>query len=133
MIRLQQCGIAALLVASIWAGWWAWAASAQAEQPLPELLRATHSHGLAIDRSDPETLLIATHHGLHALDLETGITTQLSERSDDFMGFTPHPTDPDTLYASGHPAEGSNLGFIASTDGGRTWTLLAAGVGWHVV
>ena len=67
MIRTLQHGVAALLVASIWTGWWSSTASAQAEQPLPELLRATHIHGLAVDRSDPETLLIATHHGLHAL------------------------------------------------------------------
>jgi photosystem II stability/assembly factor-like uncharacterized protein len=45
----------------------------------------------------------------------------------DFMGFTPHPGDSKVLYASGHPAAGGNLGFIASTDGGATWTQLSPG------
>jgi photosystem II stability/assembly factor-like uncharacterized protein len=48
------------------------------------------------------------------------------------MGFTPHPTDPSTLYASGHPSSGGNLGFIASEDGGGSWTQLAEGVGGPV-
>jgi photosystem II stability/assembly factor-like uncharacterized protein len=48
------------------------------------------------------------------------------------MGFTPHPTDPSILYASGHPAGGGNLGFIASGDGGRCWSQLAEGVGGPV-
>ncbi|ANK79853.1 MAG: hypothetical protein TEF_02895 [Rhizobiales bacterium NRL2] len=52
----------------------------------------------------------------------------VSERQDDFMGFTPHPTDAPTLYASGHPARGGNLGFIISRDGGRSWSKLADGV-----
>ena len=45
------------------------------------------------------------------------------------MGFTPDPRDPSILYASGHPAGGGNLGFIASDDGGRSWSQLAEGVG----
>ena len=43
------------------------------------------------------------------------------------MGFNPHPSDPAKLYASGHPAEGGNLGFIASTDNGRTWEQISPG------
>jgi photosystem II stability/assembly factor-like uncharacterized protein len=46
----------------------------------------------------------------------------------DFMGFNSHPSDPDTLYASGHPASGGNLGFIASTDRGRTWEQVSPGM-----
>ena len=48
------------------------------------------------------------------------------------MGFTPHPSDPAILYASGHPAGGGNLGFIASTDGGKSWSKLADGAGGPV-
>src|SRR3546814_18139200 len=48
------------------------------------------------------------------------------------MGFTPHPTDPDLLYASGHPAGGGNLGFIVSRDGGKSWSKLANGAGGPV-
>ncbi|MFN4282456.1 MAG: WD40/YVTN/BNR-like repeat-containing protein [Alphaproteobacteria bacterium] len=107
-------------------------AHAQSGVPLTELLRSTHIHGLAVDRADSGRLLIATHHGLHALRLATGIVEPISERRDDFMGFTPHPIEATKLYASGHPARGGNLGFIASTDGGRTWTRLSAGVGGPV-
>jgi hypothetical protein len=101
---------------------------AQSAVPLAELLRSTHVHGLVVDRSDPRRLLIATHHGLHALEIESGTVSPLSELRDDFMGFTPHPDDGKVLYASGHPARGGNLGFIASTDGGRTWEMLSTGV-----
>jgi photosystem II stability/assembly factor-like uncharacterized protein len=44
------------------------------------------------------------------------------------MGFSPHPSQPGLLFASGHPAGGGNLGVIASSDGGRTWTELSPGV-----
>ncbi|MSP50003.1 MAG: exo-alpha-sialidase [Alphaproteobacteria bacterium] len=102
--------------------------SAQAETSLVELLRSTHVHGLAVDRSDSGRLLIATHHGLHAVRIDTGKVEPVSVRRDDFMGFTPHPADPKVLYASGHPANGGNLGFIASADGGKTWERLSPGV-----
>jgi hypothetical protein len=105
---------------------------AQSDAPLADLLRSTHIHGLAIDRANSDRLLIATHHGLYALRLESGTVDLISEQRDDFMGFTPHPTDAQTLYASGHPARGGNLGFIASNDGGRTWTMLSPGVGGPV-
>lgn len=108
------------------------AAHAQPGVPLTELLRSTHIHGLAVDRAKSGRLLIATHHGLHALHLDTETVEPVSERRDDFMGFTPHPTDESKLYASGHPARGGNLGFVASTDGGRNWTMLSPGVGGPV-
>lgn len=108
------------------------AVQAQWNAALTELLQSTHIHGLAVDRADGGRLLIATHHGLHALRLATGMVEQVSERRDDFMGFTPHPTDETTLYASGHPARGGNLGFMASTDGGRSWSMLSPGVGGPV-
>jgi len=107
-------------------------ATVQAQGLLAELLRSTHVHGLAIDRSDPGRLLIATHHGLHALRMDSGTVSPVSERRDDLMGFTPHPTDRMVLYASGHPARGGNLGFTISQDGGRTWKALSAGVGGPV-
>lgn len=107
-------------------------AQAQRDVPLTELLRSTHVHGLAVDRTDSNRLLIATHHGLHALRLDSATVEPVSERRDDFMGFTPHPTDATKLYGSGHPARGGNLGFVASTDGGRTWAMLSPGIGGPV-
>lgn len=102
-------------------------AAATEERALAEFLRATHVHGLAVDRSDPGRLLIATHHGLHALRVGDDTVVPVAETRDDFMGFTPHPENPDTLFASGHPAGGGNLGFIASSDGGKTWEQLSPG------
>ena len=93
--------------------------------PVSQLASHTHIHGLAVDRQDPAFLLIATHHGL----FRAGTDGQAERISvvQDFMGFNPHPNDPTRLFASGHPAEGGNLGFIASTDGGSSWTQISPG------
>ena len=91
-----------------------------------ELPRHTHIHGLAVDGKDPSKLLIATHHGLFRAGTD-GKAERISVVQD-LMGFSPHPSDPTTLYASGHPAQGGNLGFIASTDQGRTWKQVSPGV-----
>ena len=90
-----------------------------------QLKEHTHIHGLAVDRQDPEKLLIATHHGLFRSGPDG--KAELISPVQDFMGFTPDPSDPKTLYASGHPAGGGNLGFIASTDNGVTWEQVAPG------
>ncbi|MGH6663081.1 MAG: WD40/YVTN/BNR-like repeat-containing protein [Rhodospirillales bacterium] len=105
--------------------------TAAAETTIATLARDTHFHGLAVDPGDPSRLYLATHHGLYVAGA-TGIARQVSESKDDFMGFTPHPTDPAILFASGHPAGGGNLGFIASRNGGRSWSKLSAGVGGPV-
>ncbi len=102
--------------------------SARAETPLAELLARTHIHGLALDRQDPSRLMIATHHGLHALDIESGLAVLVSDHRDDLMGFVAHPTEADTFLASGHPARGGNLGVIASSDSGESWVKLSDGV-----
>jgi photosystem II stability/assembly factor-like uncharacterized protein len=96
-----------------------------------ELTARTHIHGIAVDRADPARLYIATHHGLFVLGSD-GAARQISERADDFKGFTPHPSDAGRLFASGHPAAGGNLGFIASIDGGASWTQLSPGAGGPV-
>jgi hypothetical protein len=126
-IWLTPLAVAGVLLATVSAE-----SVAQPTVPLAELLRSTHVHGLAVDRSDRSRLLIATHHGLHVLQIESGTVSPLSENRDDFMGFTPHPVELNVLYASGHPSRGGNLGFIASTDGGRTWETLSTGAGGPV-
>jgi photosystem II stability/assembly factor-like uncharacterized protein len=95
-------------------------------ETVPELLARTHIHGLAVEHGGEARLLIATHHGLYAADGD-GTVTRLSDHRHDLMGFSPHPDDPSILYASGHPATGGNLGFIASDDGGASWTQLSPG------
>ncbi len=90
-----------------------------------QLREHTHIHGLAVDRQDSEKLLIATHHGLFRSGPDG--KAELISAVQDFMGFTPDPSDPNSLYASGHPAGGGNLGFIASTDNGVTWDSISPG------
>jgi len=94
--------------------------------PVSQLAGMTHIHGVAVDRSDPSYLLIATHHGLYRAGPD-GSSVQVSEVQD-FMGFNAHPSDPDILFASGHPAGGGNLGLVASRDGGRTWSQISPGL-----
>lgn len=94
---------------------------------LDALAERTHFHGITVDQEDSERLYLATHHGFHRLDLD-GMTEQISEVSDDFMGFTPHPGDPTQFFASGHPQRGGNLGFIVSSDGGKSWSQRSPGV-----
>ena len=94
--------------------------------PISELPQHTHIHGLAVDLEDFSRLLIATHHGLFRTRPD-GKAERISEVQD-FMGFNLHPTDADRLYASGHPPAGGNLGFIASTDRGKTWAQISPGV-----
>jgi hypothetical protein len=106
--------------------------AAQTGADLSTLLRETHVHGLAFDPGSPDRLLIATHHGLHALDLASMTTTPVGDSRNDFMGFTAHPTLPGPLYASGHPQGGGNMGVIVSEDGGQSWTALSDGVGGPV-
>ncbi len=91
-----------------------------------ELAKRTHFHGVAIDPKNSKRLLLATHHGLYAVR-DDGTAERVSETTDDFMGFMPHPTDAGVLYASGHPAAGGNLGFIESRDGGRNWKQRSPG------
>lgn len=92
-----------------------------------DLAGKTHIHGLAFDRADSLNVLVATHHGLMKAAPD-GAVTPVSDSQDDFMGFTPHPTDATILFASGHPKGGGNLGFIKSDDSGKSWQQIAPGV-----
>ncbi|QPC88805.1 exo-alpha-sialidase (plasmid) [Mesorhizobium sp. NBSH29] len=113
--------IAGLAIAAVAAGSAAGTEALSASQ----LKERTHIHGLAVDMQDTEKLLIATHHGMFRAGPDG--KTELISPVQDFMGFTPDPSDPKTLYASGHPAGGGNLGFIASTDNGVTWDQISPG------
>lgn len=89
-------------------------------------LSTTHVHGLAVDRADSSRVYIATHHGLLAWQEGQGLI-QVGRSRDDFMGFSVHPTDPQTLFRSGHPSGGGNLGFQKSTDTGDEWNKVSNG------
>jgi photosystem II stability/assembly factor-like uncharacterized protein len=96
--------------------------------PLSEV---SHIHGVAFDPTVPGTVFLATHHGLFRASTD-GTAEAISENQDDYMGFSPHPTDPTVLFASGHPADGGNVGVIVSRDGGATWAQIATGIGGPV-
>ncbi len=106
-------------------------ASRAEETTVTALARTTHFHGIAVDQADPSRLHLATHHGFYVVASD-GKATRVSQGRDDYMGFTPHPSQPGVLYASGHPVGGGNLGFMMSADGGRNWTKLSDGVGGPV-
>lgn len=74
---------------------------------------------------------MATHYGMYAAAPD-GKARQVSTTSEDFMGFTAVPGNREILFASGHPALGGNLGFIASEDGGASWTQVSEGAGGPV-
>jgi hypothetical protein len=101
------------------------------ETSVSGLAENTHFHGIALDLADPSRLYLATHHGLYAVAAD-GSADRISSNRDDYMGFTPHPTEPGVLFGSGHPTAGGNLGFMVSIDGGKTWTKRADGVGGPV-
>lgn len=98
------------------------------ETTVAALAGETHFHGIAVDPRDASRLYLATHHGVFVVGPD-GAARRISETTDDYMGFTPHPADPNVLYASGHPAGGGNLGFIVSRDGGKSWSKVADGAG----
>lgn len=100
-------------------------ASGEGSMDVTELRLHTHIHGLAADPADPLRLFVATHHGLYVAD-QSG-RAKLVSPVQDFMGFVLSPGDGQTLYASGHPAEGGNLGVMVSTDGGATWRQISPG------
>lgn len=108
------------------------APAAAQDVTMGDLLARTHVHGLHLDPADPMRLMVATHHGLFAVDLATMAATDVAGGPTDYMGFSADPQAPGTYLASGHPAGGGNLGVIRSTDGGATWEALSDGVGGPV-
>lgn len=88
--------------------------------------KASHVHGLAVDRGNSNRLYLATHDGLLVLENDTDLQNAGGSR-DDFMGFSPHPTDKNILFSSGHPKGGGNIGFQKSTDAGQTWKKISNG------
>jgi hypothetical protein len=115
------------------ATWSTWKGGQRAPIPLSE---APHVHGIAVDLADPSRLFLATPEGLYEA-LSDGMALPPSKGRNDVRGFTPHPTEPRTLFASSHAEDGSNLGMMLSRDGGRSWRQLSLGldgpVDFHVM
>ena len=83
-------------------------AAAQETIPLPDLLGATHIHGIAAG-TGRDSVTLATHHGLWSADLATRKATRIGTSQDDFMGFSPVSGRTGEAFASGHPATGGKL------------------------
>jgi photosystem II stability/assembly factor-like uncharacterized protein len=83
-----------------------------------------HIHGLGYD-SRNQRLFVATHYGIFIW--KDGKLFQMGESRDDYMGFSLHPSDPNTIYTSGHPQKGGNLGVMKSEDGGLSFTQIFRG------
>ena len=81
----------------------------------------SHIHGLALDPSDPSSVLIATHSGLASYS--DGSLSKVGDYSTDLMGFSVGPDG--QYFASGHPGFDDDspmaLGLIVSSDGGQEW------------
>lgn len=100
--------------------------------PVSPVVSFAHVHELVAGQQDGG-LLVGTHEGLYRLLIgEDGATTATGPLGDldfDPMGFT---IAEGTAYASGHPGPTTpasfgipNLGLIASTDLGETWTSVS--------
>ena len=89
-------------------------------------IKASHVHGLSVDRGESNRLYLATHNGLYALVKDKEVQW-IGKSLVDFMGVSPHPTDAKALYYSGHRKSGGNIGFQKSTDGGVSWEKISNG------
>lgn len=118
---ISTIGIAAIAAAGIGA-----AASWQASAQTIPIAEVSHIHGLSVDPADSFRLYLATHNGLFHTAAD-GTAELVSNNTNDYMGFTAHPTDAGILFASGHPTGGGNMGVLVSRDGGRTWEQVAGG------
>ncbi len=105
---------------------------ASSEQYLTPVSSLADAHGLAADVADPSKLYIASHHGLFLLKDEKDLY-RVGPGQDDYMGFSPHPTDSNIFFTSGHPAGGGNLGFQKTEDGAKSWNQVGAGAGGQLV
>lgn len=85
------------------------------------------AHGLAVDVQDSSKVWIASHTGLHLMKNDKELYV-VGDGRDDYMGFSTHPTDSNTVFTSGHPNTGGNLGFQKSIDAGRTWQKVSDGL-----
>ena len=127
--RRRRWGLGAALIAlaatATVGGWYVGQTRAAGDRPLE---RFSHVHGLDAPAWAAGDLFVATHHGL-ARVTPGGAWTAVGDERHDLMGFRAHPSEADTLYASGHPDLRSDLanptGLLVSTDRGRRWRPLA--------
>lgn len=115
-----------LAVAAIFGLWLGSPQIAYAESHKLSVDDIAHVHGIAFDPTDSTSIYLATHYGVFRVAAD-GSAAQVSENSDDYMGFSLSVEAPATMLASGHPAQGGNLGVIKSEDGGANWRQVSLG------
>ncbi|MBT2659692.1 F510_1955 family glycosylhydrolase [Bacillus sp. ISL-45] len=100
----------------------------QAESDTDFLIKAEpqkieHIHGIGYPGND-KGLFVASHYGLKIF--KNGEWLETTDENHDYMGFQ---AVEDGFFASGHPAEGSDLknplGLVKSTDSGKTLDKIA--------
>ncbi len=104
----------------------AWKNSNSSSSALIPEQSISHGHGLAVDVGDTSKLYIATHNGLLVLINDKDLF-RIGNSTDDYMGFSPHPTDASIFFSSGHPSDGGNIGFQKSENGGINWSKVSDG------
>ncbi len=111
-------GIAVIAVTAIGGAAW-WQAGAQSI-PLAEV---SHIHGIAVVPKDSSRLYLATHFGVFHTSAD-GTAEQVSENTNDYMGFTPHPTDADVVMLVATPLEAAIWAFSSrgmAAGAGSSW------------
>jgi len=121
-----------MLVAVVGLGMFIWSRSSDTSESMiqnqlvPESV-ISHGYGLAVDPNDSRKVYIATHHGLLVLQNDKDLF-RVGASTDDYMGFSVHPTESNVFFSTGHPSLGGNIGFMKSVDGGFTWKKISNGV-----
>ncbi|KFM21355.1 glycosyl hydrolase BNR repeat-containing glycosyl hydrolase protein [Marine Group I thaumarchaeote SCGC AAA799-B03] len=80
-----------------------------------------HGVGMFLSGND-DTLYLATHQGLFE-KTDSG-WLHVGNDNADLMGFSMN-YDTQTMYSSGHPKSGGNLGFRISNDHGTSWSTVS--------
>ena len=131
-VNLKKYLAVLTLVAVVGLGIFVWSRSTgtsestNENQLIPET-EISHGHGLAVDPKDSSKVYIATHYGLLVLQNDKDLF-RVGASTDDYMGFSVHPTEANIFFSSGHPSVGGNIGFQKSVDGGFTWKKISNGI-----
>ncbi|GMR08427.1 MAG: hypothetical protein BMS9Abin26_1432 [Gammaproteobacteria bacterium] len=83
-------------------------------------------YAIAVHPQDSARLLLATKTGLY-VTTKNNEAEPLARLGDRLISLAVSPGKNSTLYASGSPAIGGNLGLLSSNDSGKTWKQLSRG------
>jgi hypothetical protein len=77
------------------------------------------------NNNNDNSIYLATHNGLYNKK-ENSSWVKVGNDKSDLMGFVINPNNEGIMFSSGHPVNGGNLGFIMSTDSGKTWQTISS-------